>query len=108
MADLLGGPDWKVYRVTDYEWYVARTRDEAIATACSDWGCKSVDEAVSKDMLELDDVHELDDESLRELKYTDTDENDEPVGRARSFRTELARRVAAGLKEAELFAASEW
>lgn len=107
MADLLGGPDWKVFQVTEYEWFVARSRDEAIAAACSLWGCSSPEQAVEEEMLDLDEVLELDAEAMDALRFTDTDEDENAIGEPRSFREELRRRVEAGLSEGELFAMSE-
>jgi hypothetical protein len=108
MPDLLGGPDWKVYAVNDCEWFVARSRDEAIAAAVEHWGCKSAEEAVKHHMLDLDEVYELNDVELNALRFADSDENDERTGEWRSFKDELQRRVNSGLKEAELFACSEY
>lgn len=107
MADLLGGPDWRVFAVTDMEFYVARSRDEAIRAACSDWGCASAEQADADGMLDLEDVYEISDDGLDRLQFQDTDEDERPIGPPRSFREELARRVAAGLKAAEPFGYQE-
>lgn len=98
MPDLLGGADWKVYQVNDYEWYVARSRDEAIAIALHESGGPPE---------EYEDTSEVGQEAMEYLRFTDTDEDENPIGEPRSFREELERRVAAGLREGELFAASE-
>lgn len=103
---------WRVFRVSEYEWYAARSPLEALAAAAADWGCKDAPAELGA-LLEDLEREGLADEAPEEadldaLRFTDVDENDCPVGSPRTFRDELAQRVAAGLDAPELFAAAEW
>lgn len=111
-TDLVGDPlpetpsmtaplPWRVFRMNDCEWWVARTLAEAKAHYLEYTGC-SEEEA-------FDDAHELDDESLDRLHYIDVDESERPIKKSRrTFRAELAQRVSAGLSKPELFACTEY
>jgi hypothetical protein len=46
-------------------------------------------------------------EELDSLRYYDSGERDQPIGRGRTFRNELRRRIAEGLQDPELFATTE-
>jgi hypothetical protein len=103
---------WRVFRVSDYEWYVARSPLEALMCAAGDWGCPDVPaelggllEDLEREGLADSEPEEVD---LDALRFTDVDEHDNPCGSPRTFREELAQRVALGLDEPELFAAAEW
>lgn len=96
---------WRVYKLNDYEWWVARSLDEAKADAANEWGCKDVAEAEREDMFE--DPSEVPDEELDRLKFTDGDEDGNAIGALRSWRDELTQRIAAGLSAPELFAARD-
>jgi hypothetical protein len=89
--------EWKVFRVSDVDWWLARSFDEAVADyekQGGDW--------------EPGDVRALTDDEMDKLRYHDSSENgDAPIGRGRTFRRELANRVAAGLSAPELFATTE-
>jgi hypothetical protein len=111
MNDLLGDPvaptpamdaplPWRVYRLNDCDWWVARTLEEAkadfIQTVGSDWG------------NEFEDAEELSEADMERLQFIDTDEDERPLGTKTSFRDELARRVAAGITAPEQFASTEY
>jgi hypothetical protein len=103
---------WRVFRVSDYEWYVARSPLEALMAAAVDWGCRDVPAELGAllEDLEREGLGDAEPEEadLDELHFADVDENDNVIGPPRTFREELAQRVAAGLDEPELFAAAEW
>lgn len=92
---------WRVFRINDCEWWVARTLDEAKSDYLRQTGC-SEEEA-------FDDPHELDEATMDRLHFIDQDENERPLKDSRRpFRTELAQRVAAGLSKPEMFACTEY
>ncbi len=89
---------WRVFHMNDIDWWLARTLDEAK----SDYTRQTGDE-------DLDDAYELTDEELDRLHFVDTDERERPVTKSRrTFREELAQRVASGVNEPELFACTEY
>lgn len=97
---------WRVFYMNDCEWWCARTLQEAKEDAARTWGC-SVEQAEKDGMY--DDPYELCDAELDRLHYVDTDERERPVKKSRrTFRDELAQRVAAGLSRPELFACTEY
>jgi hypothetical protein len=91
---------WRVYCMDDYEWWVAKSLDEAKVAYAKD----RMSDAEAAEYIE--DAHELSDEAMDSLKFTDTDEHDEPTV-TRTFREELARRIEHGLSAPELFACTE-
>src|SRR5262245_12660810 len=109
---IVNGSPWRVYRVSDYEWYAARSALEALQCAAGDWGCKDAAAELGALLEDLEREGLADSEpeeaDLDALRFTDVDENDEPCGEPRTFLEELAQRIAAGLDEPELFAAAEW
>lgn len=105
---------WRVFRVSEYEWYVARNGFEALAAAARDGGCQEapLDPAALLADLERDGLAdempwELNDEALDRFRFVDVDEEERPEAE-RSFRAELERRIVAGLAAPELFAATDW
>ena len=111
--DLLGDPivqppamndslPWRVFQLTDYEWWIARTMQEAKDDAARAWGFAGAHDPEAAEQLE--DAYELSDQSLDTLIFED-DDQDPPV--RRTFRAEIAHRVAAGLSAPELFAMEE-
>lgn len=83
----------KVFRINDYEWYMAPTLQEAIQKSISDTRLPE-DEAT-------DDPREITEEALNDLIFVDND------GNKRTFAEELQRRVALG-RQTEIFASSEY
>lgn len=111
-AALPDASPWRVFRVSDYEWYVARSPLEALQAAAYDWGCKDCPAEIGALLADLE-LEGLADEEPEEVdldahRFTDVDEHDRPIGEPRTFREELAQRVRNGLDAPELFAASEW
>ncbi len=93
---------WRVFRLTDYEWWVARTLDEAKADAAKEWGY-TVEEAERDEMF--DEPHELSDAELENTKFQEY--MDVATKRTCTFREELDRMIAAGLSEPGFFAGME-
>lgn len=91
---------WRVYRMDDCDWWVARTLEEAKASYKHETGI---------DDEHMEDACELTDDEMQRLHFVDTDEADRPVKESRhTFAVELARRVSAGLSKPELFASTEY
>lgn len=89
----------RVYAMNDCDWWMARSLEEAKADYCHETG--------STEAELCPDARELTDEELDRLRITDTDENERPTGKARSFRKELQRRVDEGVTKPEMFASTE-
>ena len=91
---------WRVFRMDDYDWWIARSLEEAKA---------SYKNEVGVDDKDIEDARELTEEELDRLHYVDVDEGERPVKKSRrTFRAELAQRIAAGLSKPELFACTEY
>jgi hypothetical protein len=111
-TDLVGDPlpetpsmtaplPWRVFRMNDCEWWVARTLAEAMGQYLIQTGIPAAEA--------FDGERELTDEEMDRLHYIDIDENERPVKESRrTFRDELAQRVSAGLSMPELFACTEY
>lgn len=107
---------WRVFRVSEYEWYVARSPLEALTAAAMDWGCKHCPAEIGALIADLElegltdeEPEDVGDAGLDGLVFVDVDEDDNPIrSTRRTFRAELAQRIAAGLDAPELFAAAEW
>lgn len=89
MADPL---PWRVYRLNDCDWWVARTLDEAIADYRRECG---VDVCIEGE-------HELTEQELDRLMYCDED-----CKKRIPFRQALKNMVDAGLSKPEMFASTE-
>ena len=85
----------KVFRINDYEWYMANTLEEAIKLAMDLTGLPA-DEAAE------DDAHEECEAEMNRMKFVD----DDGVTR-RTFAAELQRRIEAGLPTGP-FASTEY
>jgi hypothetical protein len=96
-----------IYRLSDCEWYMAPSLDEAITASINLTGCTraEVEEYLDGSREPLTDAQ------LDTLRFIDADEpgtEEPPEGwPSRTFREELALRVAAGCG-AEVFASTEW
>lgn len=99
LAPVAGSESWRVYRLNDCDWWLARSIAEAKQSAAEYYGCESTDDEIFQD-----DVHELTAEELEKHRYH-TDDNRK--GPTISFREELHHRVAAGPKP-EMFASTEF
>jgi hypothetical protein len=93
-----------IYRLNDTEWWMAPSLEEAITAAMEQTHCAREDVADT-------DARQLTDEELDSMQFVDADEpgSEEPSEGwpSRTFREELAQRVAAGCG-AEVFATTEW
>lgn len=112
MNDLLGQPTpetpamdaplpWRVYRLNDCDWWIARSIEEAKASFQSHCGPMPDDEA-------FDEPHELTETEMDTLKICETDENERRTGKKLTFREYLVERLGDGLSEPEQFASTEW
>lgn len=73
---------WRVFKMNDCDWWLARTLDEARESYKHETG---VDE---------DEARELTDEEMARLTFVDVDDGERPIGTSRrSFREELRQRV---------------
>ena len=86
----------KVYEVSDCDWVVANTPEEARRCAAV---CMGSDDC----LYDIGAVNALSPERMDSLTYYD-----ECAESSRSFQAELDRRLRLGLVEAELFASTEW
>ena len=82
----MGAPlPWRVFKMDDIDWWLARTLDEARESYKRETGVD--DEAI-------EDARELTDAEMDKLIFVDTDENERPVKASRrTFREELRQRV---------------
>ncbi len=100
---------WRVFKMDDYDWWLARTLQEARQSYQHETG---VDDDAIKD------ARELTDEELDRLTFVDMDEGERPVIESRrSFREELRQRIELrehlkaehGIEpQPELFASTEY
>lgn len=110
--DLLGDPikpmpamdaplPWRVYRMNDTDWFMARTIDEAMTEYVRHTGCP-IEES-------CEGVRELTDEEMERLKFRFWLEGPEHPPREHkcTFREELERRVSRRPKP-ETFASTEY
>lgn len=88
----------KIYRMNDCDWWVGESLDACKADYIEECG----------DPESVEDARELTDEELDRLKFTDTDEDEVPIGEKRSFREQLAREVAQGGTFPRMFASTEF
>jgi phage-related protein len=82
---------WKVFKLNDCDWWLARTLEEAMAD-CR-YQCGDVD---------FEDEHDLTDKELDRLMYCDED-----CKTKIPFREALRERVEAGIAKPEMFASTE-
>lgn len=76
---------WRVFKMDDCDWWMARTLDEARTSYKHETG-------VDDEMIE--DARELTDEEMDKLTFVDVDENERPDSKTRrTFREELRQRV---------------
>lgn len=95
----------RVWKINDCEWWAGEGDAEAILAAyMNETGC-SREDAVGGD-TELPEL--VTDAELDTLLFTDTDEDENAVGEPRTWRAELERMVAAGVRFPILFASTEY
>lgn len=88
----------KIYKLNDCDWWVGPTLQACIDDYIAECG----------DPEAIDDPSELTDEELDTLQFTDTDEEDTPIGKKRSFREQLAIEIEQGGTFPRLFATTEF
>lgn len=104
----VAAPEWRVFRMNDYERWIATSKDEAIRSYSEVQGC-SVDDLQRYDLLSPDDVHALTDQELDRLVYVDHECSREDPTRKRSFRAELERVLKVERPEfPQIFATTEF
>ena len=87
-------PRIRVYRMDDNEWWAGESLAACVAEGRRQCGADCYPDS--------DEQHELSDEAMQRLKFIDED------GSERTFADELARRIAAGEKFPQQFAAEDW
>ncbi|WP_162531816.1 hypothetical protein [Stenotrophomonas nitritireducens] len=91
----------KVFCVHDVEWWIGNSAESVLEAVIEEYG-------YTEDDIAIDDVEEVMDATLDELKFTDADENERPTGVVRSFREQLAIELAEGGDFPRLLASEEW
>lgn len=92
----------KLFRMNDCDWVMAPSLDEA-ANFYAKYTAGSYEDAMK------DEPRELTDEEMDKLRFMDHADDPEPSRGDRSFREELARRMAtADENETDLFATTEY
>lgn len=87
----------KVFKVSDYEWWMAETLEQAIGDFKETTGA------------EPEEPRELSGTEMQTLRFHDAVGEEPRAGcRSRSFATELQHRIAAGVDKPELFATTEY
>lgn len=93
--------DWKVFEMNDCDWWMARSKKEAIESFKSFHEINSEEELEDFNLIP-EDVKEIDEKSLEKLKYFDEDRNF-----TLSFKEELIDRIKNDPKP-QLFATTEF
>lgn len=107
-APAAAAPAWRVFRMNDYEWWMAHSKEEVLqayveAQACSLEDCKQYG------LIEPDEVVELTEAELDRLIFTDDECSRDDPTRKRSFRLELHRRIRVDQPQfPEMFATTEF
>lgn len=83
--------EWKVYAINEYEFFMARSMEEAKATAAEQWGY-TVAQAEAEGLF--DDADELADESLDRITLIDDTELPDGPLKKTTFRARLEKIVA--------------
>jgi hypothetical protein len=89
----------KIFMITDCEWWIGADADSVRQAVKDDCGYSDED---------LEDFSEVEADGLDNLKYTDCDEDERPIGEPRTFREQLAIEVEAGGEFPRLFAVEPW
>jgi hypothetical protein len=91
-------PALNVYRLNDYEWFIAPTLQSAIEKWKDFTGLNDED---------LDDPKQLTEEELDTMKFCHTDEDESPT-HSITFRERVAEMIAEGTTDADFFATTEY
>jgi hypothetical protein len=86
----------KVFQVSDCDWWMAETAEQARDSAVECYGA-------DLDDFPLDEIDELSDDQMQSLKFYDEDENV-----TRTFAEQLSRRIREGATKPEIFASTEY
>lgn len=86
----------KIFEMNDCDWMIGEALEVCEKSYLSNYG-ENVDEA-----------HQLTDDELDRLVFTDRDENETPTGGKRTFREQLAIEIANGGEFPRLFASTEY
>jgi hypothetical protein len=95
------GSGWRIFKLNDCDWWIARSIDEAKASFQKECGPMPDDEA-------FDEPCELTDADMDTLKIAESDENERRTGKFLTFREYLIERIGDGLDSPEMFASTEW
>lgn len=90
----------KVFRMDDNEWWAGESLEACVAEGRRQCGAECYPD-------DPDEQHELSDEEMQQLVFIDESDGAEPPVK-RTFAEELARRIAAGEKFPQAFAAEDW
>jgi len=90
----------RVFRMDDNEWWAGESLEACVAEGRRQCGAECYPD-------DPDEQHELSDEEMQQLVFIDESDGAEPPVQ-RTFAEELARRVAAGEKFPQPFAAEDW
>lgn len=88
----------KIFAMNDCDWWIGESLEACKADYIEECGDPSA----------VEDAYELTDEALDHLQFTDTDEDDAPIGTKRSFREQLAIELEQGGQFPRLFATTEF
>lgn len=91
----------KVFCVHDVEWWIGNSAESVLQAVIEEYG-------YTEDDIEPNDVEEVEDATLDELKFAEADENEVRTGVVRSFREQLALELAEGGRFPRLLASEEW
>lgn len=91
----------KVFCVHDVEWWIGNSAESVLQAVIEEYG-------YTEDDIEPNDVEEVEDATLDELKFADADENEWPTGVVRTFREQLAIELAEGGRFPRLLVSEEW
>ena len=86
----------KIFRLNDYDWWIAETQEQAIADYIKDVGLSEEET--------IDNPGELNEKQLNSYIFTDNEIANTPQ---RTFKEELQRRINAGATS-EMFASTEY
>lgn len=89
----------KIFQMNDCDWWIGES-----LVACIDDYVANYSEIESID----EDAHELTDEELDKLIFTDCDEDERPSGIKRTFREQLEIEVTSGGVFPRMFASTEY
>ncbi len=89
----------KIFQIDDMEWWIGEDAESVLAAVKNETGMDDDD---------LEAFQEVNEDGLDRLKFTDTDEDEKPIGNPRTFREQLAIEAAAGGKFPRLFAAESY